>query len=104
MTSDADTQIMDQYLADLKKRSGGLYIVGMHDCIEVCNVGMNKIGIGRGSEAFDIPRTMIWSYSAFANVTYSGETGEETKKKGSKPDVHSTFKPCTGGSSDPGCK
>ena len=39
MTSDTDTQILDQYLADLSKRSGGLYVVGMHDCIEVCNVG-----------------------------------------------------------------
>ena len=104
MTSDADTQILDQYLTDLSKRNGGLYVVGMHDCIEVCNVGMNKIGIGRGAEALDIPRFKIWYYSLFANVIYSGETGEVKKKKGSKPDVSSTFKPCMGGSSDNDCK
>jgi RHS repeat-associated protein len=105
MTSDADTQILDQYLDELSKRSGGLYVVGMHDCIEVCNVGLNKIGIGRGSEAGDIPRTMIWFYSAFANANYSGETGEETKRKGSKPDVNSTIKYCTNGTNPDGtCK
>jgi RHS repeat-associated protein len=59
MTSDADTLILDKYLADLSNRSGGLYFVGIHDCAEVCNVGMGKIGVGRGSEPFDIPRMVI---------------------------------------------
>ena len=42
-------------------------------------------------------RIALWIYSFGADSTYSGETGNKTQhdKKRDKPDVHSTFKPCT---------
>jgi RHS repeat-associated protein len=103
-TTDAETVALDQYLNSIDSRkhpgNGGLYVVGLHDCIEVCNIALSKAGIGRGSEYFDVPRFSIWNYSSMADSTYSGQTGakkENHKKKRDKPDVHSTIKYCPEG-------
>lgn len=65
---------------------------------------MSKAGIGRGSEAADIPNLLFdWLYAAQANATYSGQTGtvKKNKTREKKPDVHSTIIPCT--ADNPNC-
>ena len=110
-TSDAETASLDQYLESLRvfKDSSlswlSLYVVGAHDCAEVCNIAMSKAGIGRGSEGADIPNLLFnWMYVPNANASYSGETGtvKKNKNREKKPDVHSTFKPCASGDADCG--
>ncbi len=107
-TSEAETLALDHYLDSIDPNkhpgNGGLYVVGIHDCIEVCNTALGRAGIGRGSEAFDIPRFVIWNYSFLSDSTYSGETGikKQNDRKKTKPDVHSTFSPCVEG--DPNCE
>jgi len=79
------------------KFTGKERVVGLHDCIEVTNIALGRIGIGRGAHNFDVPRMMVWFYSLFANMTYSGDTGETKKREGRKPDAHSTITYCTDG-------
>ena len=95
-TSDAETLTLDNYLEELKRRSGGLYVVGVHDCIEICNIALSRIGIGRGSEVADVPRAIIWALSFSADSTYSGATGakKQKDKNSTKPDVNSTIAFC----------
>jgi RHS repeat-associated protein len=95
-TSDAETAALDQYLKSLVGRKD-LYVVGFHDCIEICNNALHQAGIGRGSQWLDIPRTVLWMYSFTSDSTYSGATGEKKQndRKRDKPDVHSTIHFCT---------
>ncbi len=109
-TSDAETAALDAHLENLRRYSQSsaswlnLYVVGAHDCAEVCNVAMSKAGIGRGSEAADIPNLLFnWMFLSQAHASYSGQTGAVMKNmdRELKPDVHSTIKPCAQG--DPDC-
>lgn len=86
-TSDAETAALDQYIQSLRifEKSwwnwASLYVVGAHDCAEVCNTALGKAGIGRGSEGMDVPNWLFsWVLSQSAQATYSG---------GSTPDVSS---------------
>src|SRR6185312_12734106 len=87
-TSDAETASLDEYIDNLRrfKESSAswlsLYVVGLHDCAEICNIAMSKAGVGRGSEAADIPNLLFdWVYLAQANESYSGQTGKTTRNK-----------------------
>jgi hypothetical protein len=67
-TSDAKTAALDQYIQSLRNFDNSwwnwasLYFVGAHDSVEVCNTALRKAGIGRGSEALDVPN---WWFSCF---------------------------------------
>ncbi len=109
-TSDSETAALDAYFDSIRQYSQSraswlnLYVVGAHDCAEVCNVALSKAGIGRGSEVGDIPNLLFnWMFLSQSHASYSGETGKvkKNKERELKPDVHSTIRPCREG--DPDC-
>jgi len=76
-TSAAETAALDQYIQSLRSFENSrwnwasLYVVGVHDCVEVCNTALGKVGIGRGSEAADIPNLIFsWLLVNQAQATY----------------------------------
>jgi hypothetical protein len=107
-TSDAETAALHAYFQDLDRFSKGkwswtsIYIAGIHDCVEICNIAMSEAGHGLRTEILDTPNWIfdLW-YQTFADSSYFADSGEKVKKGGKKKkpkeDVNSTFIPCIGG-------